>query len=99
MSQQLPEPSFEFLVTTLGMQAQMHLGLFSPDPSQPAEVNLPMARHMTDLLAMLQTVTRGNLTMEQTRLLENTLTELRFRYVQTTEQAGKAKAEAQPQDA
>ena len=50
----LPDPTFEFLVATLGMQAQMHMGLLVPDPSQKPEVNLPMARHMIDLIAMLQ---------------------------------------------
>jgi len=86
----LPEPTFEFLVATLGMQAQMHMGLLVPDPSQPAEVNLPLARHMIDLLAMMQGKTKGNLSMEESRMLENTLTELRFRYVQATEQHAKS---------
>ena len=80
----LPEPTFEFLVATLGMQAQMHMGLLVPDPSQAPEVNLPMARHMVDLLAMIQSKTKGNLSMEESRMLENSLTELRFRYVQAT---------------
>jgi Domain of unknown function (DUF1844) len=95
----LPEPSFEFLVATLGMQAQMHLGMLVPDPSQAPEVNLPMARHMIDLLAMMQDKTKGNLSMEEARMLENTLTELRFRYVQASEQAGKAAAAVMPETA
>ena len=77
---------------SLGMQAQMHMGMLSPDPSQPAEANLPMARQMIDLLAMLQGKTKGNLSLEESRLLENSLTELRFRFVTATEQAGKAHA-------
>lgn len=88
----LPEPTFDFLVATLGMQAQMHMGMLVPDPSQQPEVNLPMARHMIDLLAMLQKKTTGNLSMEEGRLIENTLTELRFRYVQATEAHAKAAA-------
>ena len=44
--------------------------------------NLEIARHTIDLLAMLQEKTKGNLSMEENRMLENTLTELRFRYVQ-----------------
>jgi hypothetical protein len=88
----LPEPTFEFLVATLGMQAQMHMGMLVPDPSQQPEVNLPMARHMIDLLAMIQKKTTGNLSMEESRMLENTLTELRFHYVQATEAHAKANA-------
>ena len=90
----LPEPSFEFLVATLGMQSQMHMGLLVPEPGQAPQTNLPMARHMIDLLAMLQKKTQGNLSMEESRLLENTLTELRFRYVGATEAAAKAAAAA-----
>jgi Domain of unknown function (DUF1844) len=89
----LPEPTFEFLVVTLGMQAQMHMGMLVPDPSQQPEMNLPMARHMIDMLAMIQKKTAGNLNMEETRMVENTLTELRFRYVQATEAHAKAVSE------
>ena len=80
----LPEPTFEFLVATLGMQAQMHMGLLVPDPGKAPEVNLPLARHMIDLVAMIQFKTKGNLSLEESRMLENSLTELRFRYVQAT---------------
>jgi hypothetical protein len=38
------------------------------------------------MLAMLEEKTRGNLTAEEQRLLENGLTELRFRYVQVAEE-------------
>jgi hypothetical protein len=44
---------------------------------------------------MLQEKTRGNLTLEEQRELENSLTELRFRYVQAVEQQAKAKAETE----
>jgi hypothetical protein len=37
------------------------------------------------LLAMLQHKTEGNLTEEERRLLENGLTEVRFRFVQVAE--------------
>ena len=83
----IPPASFELLVFSLAIQAQMELGL-----GEPAEGELPdldMARHAIDLLAILQQKTMGNLTLEEQRLLENTLTELRFRYVQAVEQINK----------
>jgi hypothetical protein len=46
-----------------------------------------MARHMIDMLAMLGEKTRGNLTLEENRMLENSVTELRFRFVQISGQA------------
>ena len=51
--------------------------------------NLEIARHTIDLLSMLREKTKGNLSMEENRMLENTLTELRFRYVQVVEEINK----------
>jgi hypothetical protein len=65
------------------MQAEMHMGLLHwGEEKDQAELNLPAARHTIDLLAVLQEKTRGNLSLEEQRLLENSLTELRFRYVE-----------------
>lgn len=73
------------------MQAQMQLGLLSlgePDErDEKPEPNLPLARHSIDLLGMLQEKTRGNLTIEEQRLLDNGLTELRFRFIQISDEA------------
>lgn len=82
----LPPASFLFLVESILMQAQMHLGLFNlGENDERPEPNLPLARHSIDLLAVLQDKTRGNLTSEEQRLLENGLTELRFRFVQISD--------------
>jgi hypothetical protein len=88
----LPAASFEFFVWSLRLQTESHLGLM-PWTQEKSEVNLPLARHSIDLLAMLQEKTRGNLSLEEQRLLDNTLTELRFRYLQAFENNPKKKAE------
>jgi len=82
----LPPATFEFLTQSLLMQAQMHLGLlhFGEEKDRP-EPDFRAARHSIDLLAMLQEKTKGNLTIEEQRLIENSLTELRFRFVQVLE--------------
>ncbi len=92
----LPPPTFEFLVFSLKMQAEMRLGLMpSGAPEEKdEEPDLPAARHAIDMLAMLADKTRGNLALEEQRLIDNSLTELRFRYVQVTESTAKQKAEA-----
>ncbi len=85
----LPPPSFEFLTLSLRAQAEVHLGLAgwgSPERPQP---DFRRARHTIDLMAMLEEKTRGNLTLEEKRLLENSLTELRFRFVQALEESRK----------
>src|SRR5271157_476228 len=88
----LPMPSFEFLVLSLRLQTESHLGV-TPWSQETPEVNLPVARHSIDLLAMLQEKTRNNLSMEEQRLLENTVTELRFRYIAAFENERKKAAE------
>lgn len=90
----LPPATFEFLVLSLKFQAESHLGLlhFGDEKDQP-EPNLVLARHTIDMLAMLESKTKGNLSTEEQRLVENTVTELRFRYVYATEQAGQKKSE------
>lgn len=93
----VPPANFLFLVESILMQAQMQLGLlkFGEEDEKDLEPNLPLARHSIDLLGMLQEKTKGNLTVEEQRLLENGLTELRFRYVQVFEEL-KGKSEPQP---
>ncbi len=92
-NKQLPIPpaDFPFLVESLLMQSQMHLGLlhFGGEEGAP-EPNLPLARHSIDMLAMLHEKTKGNLTLAEQRLIENGLTELRFRYVQVADALNKA---------
>jgi hypothetical protein len=60
------------------------MGLFRP-PDSIVDKNLDLARHFIDTLAILQDKTRGNLSLEEQRLLDNSLTELRFRFVQASE--------------
>ena len=92
----LPPPTFEFLVFSLKAQAEMQMGLYGYAGEQPEEPNLPGAKHAIDLLAMISEKTRGNLSLEEQRLIENSLTELRFRFVQVSEEKAKAEAAEPP---
>ena len=91
----LPPATFEFLTLSLKTQIEMYLGLlhFGEEKDRP-EPDFRIARHTIDMLAMLQEKTRGNLTMEEQRLIENSLTELRFRFVQVMEHTKKTESEA-----
>ena len=83
----LPPATLEFLALSLKTQTEFHLGLLHfGDEKEKPEPNYRAARHSIDLLAMLQDKTRGNTTVEEQRLIENSLTELRFRFVQAMEQ-------------
>jgi hypothetical protein len=85
-----PPATFDFLVSSLKLQAEIQLGRihFGDEKDRP-EPQLGLARHAIDMLAMLLEKTKGNLSLEEQRLLENSVTELRFLYVQA---AGRARA-------
>src|SRR5580658_10257373 len=96
----LPPATFEFLILSLKAQTEMHLGMYHfglEDKDRP-EPDFRIARHTIDLLAMLQEKTRGNVTIEEQRVVDNALTELRFRFVQAMERkAGENKETQTPQ--
>ena len=69
----------------------MQLGLMQFG-EEKAEPELMLARHSIDMLGMLLEKTKGNLGLEEQRLLENSLTELRFRFVQVSEEVTKTAA-------
>ena len=84
----MPPATFEFLVFSLRTQAEMNMGLYRFGGESDGEgPNLDLARHAIDLLAVIQEKSKGNLSLEEDRLLSNSLTELRFRFVQASEQA------------
>ena len=72
----------------------MQLGLmhFGEEEEKP-EPDLPLARHTIDLLSILLEKTKGNLTLEEQRMIENSLTELRFRFVNVSEEAGQTETQ------
>jgi hypothetical protein len=88
----LPPASFGFLVFSLRTQVEMQLGLMHFGEEEPPQPDLRMASHTIDLMAILLEKTKGNLTLDEQRLLENSLTELRFRFVQVSDEAGQAAA-------
>jgi hypothetical protein len=81
----LPKPDFAALAISLGHSALFHLGLVAdPQTGQKGAKDLPLARQTIDLVEMLQEKTRGNLTADEARLLEDLLYDLRARYVEAS---------------
>jgi hypothetical protein len=90
--QGLPPASFEFLILSLRAQTEMQLGLFHfGDDNEKPQPDFDLARHSIDMMNVLLEKTRGNLTLEEQRLIENSLTELRFRYIQAVEESKNTK--------
>jgi hypothetical protein len=92
----LPPATFEFLVFSLKTQAEVRLGLLAFGEEKEDKPDLAAARHAIDLLAMISEKTHGNLSLEEQRLIENSLTELRFRFVQVSESVQKSGGSTAP---
>ncbi len=77
----LPEVNFETFIISLSTSALVHLGHLPEPGGDKIKMDLDLARHTIDTLAMLQEKTRGNLSEEEKSLLENILFDLRMKYV------------------
>jgi|Deesub1362A_J573_1020465.scaffolds.fasta_scaffold03701_1 hypothetical protein len=78
----LPPVDFSGLIVSLAQAAMMHMGQL-PDPKTgERRQDMELARHTIDTIAMLKEKTQGNLSEEEQRLLDHTLTDLRLAYVQ-----------------
>jgi len=77
----LPPASLSVLITSLGMQAMMALGLMATEKGTPPKPRLAEARHLIDTLGVLEEKTAGNRTPEESALLDQLLHELRMGFV------------------
>ena len=80
--------TFVGFVLSLAHTAAYHFGDV-PDPvsGESGPVNLAAAQQIIDILSLLDTKTRGNLTAEERQLMEQLLYELRLRYVEASKAA------------
>ena len=78
----MPEVTFSTFILSLASSTLVQLGEV-PDPatSKTAAVDPLMARHSIDILDMLREKTKGNLTDQESQMLESMLYELRMKYV------------------
>ena len=80
--QNIPPASFSFLVSTLGAQGAVALGM-APNPmTNKTEIQPELGKHAIDTLGILQEKTKGNLTADESQLLEAVLHQLRMAYLQ-----------------
>jgi hypothetical protein len=79
--QTMPEIDFGMFVMSLASSVLVHLGEIEHPDSRAREANLPLAKQTVDILGMLREKTRGNLTQEESQLLDNLLYDLRMKYV------------------
>jgi hypothetical protein len=77
----LPEIDFNSFIFSLSTSALIQLGEIEDPFTQKEAKNLPLAKQTIDLIGMLKEKTKGNLTPQEEKVLENILYDLRMRYV------------------
>ena len=86
-----PAMNFEQIVHSVYMTTIIQLGGVTREGEQP-RVDLMGARQSIDMLAILQEKTKGNLSAEESRLLENALFELRMGFLEITQALARSAA-------
>lgn len=90
-----PAMSFDQLIQSIYMTAMMQLGAATHEGQQP-QVDILGARQSIDMLAVLAEKTKGNLTPEETRLLDSALFELRMAFLEITQALARSAAAKAP---
>jgi len=82
--QELPEARFDLFLSGLAMDALIALGDAPHPTTRKHTTDLSHARYLIDLLGILEEKTRGNLSVDEERLLKDTVYQLRMRYLAKT---------------
>jgi hypothetical protein len=81
-TQEQPGISFAGFIISLATTAAVHFGdIADPNTGERHQPDLTAAYQMIELIALLQDKTKGNLTPEESKLVDDLLYELRMRYV------------------
>ena len=83
-SKQTFQIDFSTFIMSLTSSAFYHLGDLTDPMTGKKETNLPAVQQTIDMLLMLRTKTKGNLTADEDKLLEQLVYELQMKYVEKT---------------
>jgi hypothetical protein len=86
-----PEMSFDQIVQSIYMTTIIQLGGVTKEGEQP-RVDLMGARQSIDMLSILAEKTKGNLTPDESKLLDNALFELRMGFLEITQALARSAA-------
>lgn len=82
--QTMPKIDFSSFILSLYSSGLVQLGKVEDPSSGKKIINLDLAHHSIDMIAMLQEKTQGNLTNDEDNLLKALLSELRMAYVEAS---------------
>ena len=91
----LPPVNFASIVHSVYMSAVLQLGLAAPEGQKPRH-DILGARQSIDMLSVLSEKTKGNLTDDETRLLDTVLFELRLAFIETTQALSRSAQQQTP---
>lgn len=77
----MPQPTFSTFVLSLASSAMVQLGEVPHPETGETGLDLNLAKHTIDTIAMLREKTKGNLSPDENRLVEGLLYELRMKFV------------------
>lgn len=78
----LPKIDFSSFILSLYSSGLVQLGKVEDPSTGQTSVNLELAQHTIDMIAMLEEKTKGNLNEEEQNLLKALLSELRMAFVE-----------------
>ena len=77
----MPTVTFSSWLLSLNTSSLFHMGELAHPESGKTVMELELAKHAIDTIALLETKTKGNLTPEEKELLTRILYELKMHYV------------------
>jgi hypothetical protein len=90
-----PPMSFERLVQSVYMTAIMQLGGATPEGQKP-QVDLMGARQSIDMLTVVAEKSKGNLSLDESQLIDSALFELRLAFLDVTQALARSAAAKAP---
>ena len=77
--------TFENFIISLAQTAYVQLGIIEDPFDKQKKKELEQAKNTIDIIALLQEKTKGNLTDEEQKLIEEILYDLRMKYLYETD--------------
>ncbi|MBF0103613.1 MAG: DUF1844 domain-containing protein [Desulfobacterales bacterium] len=77
----LPTINFSTFILSLHSSALVHLGVVANPVSGKKEKNKDIAKQTIDVISMLEQKTKGNLDVEEDRLIKHILHDLRLKFI------------------
>lgn len=80
----LPEVNFSSFILSLSSSVLLHLGEIADPISGEKRKNMDLAKQSIDIISMLQDKTKGNISQDEEKLIEQMLFDLRMRFFEAS---------------